>query len=508
MQQNDAIPHPAGDAFGPASEIAAAATPDRAAPVRGRERIAHLDVLRGVALWGIFAVNLPLFALPIGIWGGVPDPASRTAGETFAYALVRTGFEFKFVTLFSILFGAGFAMQMVRGDERGRTGRYLRRIVVLAAFGAAHAFALWYGDILLMYAIVGTVLLFFRRARPATCLRLGIAAFAIGIVLATLLTALQPAWAGTMADLRAATAPPVEHRGWRFFAEAGRPPMPEVSVTPAPDEPVSETGPEPPAPPAAADAPPTFLAPTDPGWIAAETAAYREGPYLDAFVFRASSYLFFMLAYGIPVFGWRVLGAFLIGVWAIRSGLFANDPAAAARRRRLALAGLGIGLPLELLSTWRALADAGGPPVAAAIAAFLHEAGSVALALGYLGAVSVLVDRALALRGRLGPVLDAFARLGRVALSGYLLETLLATAIFYHWGAARFATLDRAELLPIAIAVPMVVTVLAGLWTRRFAIGPFEWLWRSATYLRPMPLGRAPVAPERRGDPPPDPRAT
>lgn len=449
----------------PSPSTAVATAPPQAvivAPVAGRERIAHLDVLRGFALWGIFFVNAPIFALPMAVAFGMPDASIADRGDVFAAAFVRTFFEYKFVTLFSMLFGAGFAIQMARGGKAGaatgRGWRYVRRLAVLFVFGLVHALVLWYGDILFLYACGGLVLLAFHKARPPVLLGCAIGCFALSVLLATAAMSMRPTSALPAAALPAIVDAYDGPRGPAYFQDAGR---------------------------RAGEGDDSGFQFDDDGWIAAETLAYRDGPFLDAFTFRGSTWFFSLRFYVVPIFSWRVLGAFLLGAYLIRSGFFATgDAGARARRRRLAVVGLIVGLAAEFASTgielsWTATATK-------VAGAFLHEAGSIALSLGYLGLVCVLVDRRAAIADRLGPIADAFARLGRIALTGYLLETILATALFLHWGAARFGSMDRLDLLGVSVAIPLAVTLFAVIWTRVFDIGPFEWLWRSLTYLRPM----------------------
>ncbi len=143
-------------------------------PVPGSQRLDLLDALRGFALAGVLLANLEAFSL----YFFLSEPASR-ALPGFALdrwldpaaSLVASG---KFITLFSIMFGIGFALQMQRiGTHEGRRW-YLRRLAVLFLLGLLHA-ALWWGDILRWYAVTGLLLLPLARLRPRTMALLGIA---------------------------------------------------------------------------------------------------------------------------------------------------------------------------------------------------------------------------------------------------------------------------------------------------------------------------------------------
>ena len=147
-----------------------AAPPERLGPVREGERIVTLDVLRGFALFGIFMVNMQFFALPFSDIFAPRAFDGGPASERLAWGLVKLLFEYKFISLFSLLFGVGLVVQMTRAEARGHSfvPVFLRRLAVLALIGLVHGILLWYGDILFFYGCVGTILLLCRRLRPKT----------------------------------------------------------------------------------------------------------------------------------------------------------------------------------------------------------------------------------------------------------------------------------------------------------------------------------------------------
>ena len=141
-------------------------------------------VLRGFAIFGIFMINIAFFSMPLA---KLIDPsllADATAGDQIAHAVIRSLFEYKFVSLFSMLFGIGLIVQMQRAEQRNRpfVGLYLRRIFVFTAFGVAHAFLLWYGDILFIYSLVALVAMWCRRLSPRVMLALSAGALAMSVL--------------------------------------------------------------------------------------------------------------------------------------------------------------------------------------------------------------------------------------------------------------------------------------------------------------------------------------
>ncbi|MBC7797777.1 MAG: DUF418 domain-containing protein [Pyrinomonadaceae bacterium] len=135
-------------------------------------RVDALDALRGFALFGILVVNLPFLAHPIYNFA-VQSVAANSADKIFEW-LISFGFELKFYVLFSFLFGYGLALQLARADERGENlaPRYFRRLFGLFVLGAIHAVFLFFGDILIGYAILGCLLWLVRDWQPRSLLKL------------------------------------------------------------------------------------------------------------------------------------------------------------------------------------------------------------------------------------------------------------------------------------------------------------------------------------------------
>lgn len=147
-----------------------------ASPSTEGERLELIDALRGFALAGVLLVNLGSFTLYAFL-----DDAARTALPTAGFdrmadAIKSLLVDEKAITLFSMLFGLGFALQLERTETRGSAGLrlYLRRIGVLLLFGVVHSYLFWWGDILLVYALMGLLLVFCRNLSSRALLVLGL----------------------------------------------------------------------------------------------------------------------------------------------------------------------------------------------------------------------------------------------------------------------------------------------------------------------------------------------
>src|SRR6056297_2263713 len=178
--------HPSGDVSSSRPPVEPGPFDAGGGPRPTKQRIVVLDAVRGLALFGILMVNAPLFFWPSQFipLGGIPAP---TFVDDAATALVRFGFEGKFVTIFSLLFGIVVALQLSRGHP---ARLIVRRLLLLALFGAAHITLFWWGDILLHYAVLGLALVATRRWPARRLVRTAFILLAVPVVLQLGLAAL------------------------------------------------------------------------------------------------------------------------------------------------------------------------------------------------------------------------------------------------------------------------------------------------------------------------------
>jgi uncharacterized protein len=159
-------------------------------PTSSSERIVTLDVLRGIALFGVLAANIWMWFSGVNfLFPGVLEELRRLSADSVAFIFIATFISGKAIRTFSFLFGLGFALQMIRAEARGRpiAPVYRRRLLVLLMFGAIHAFVFWYGDILFTYAVLGFgLLLFRRRAQPTVLIWAALCIFVIPLAAASM----------------------------------------------------------------------------------------------------------------------------------------------------------------------------------------------------------------------------------------------------------------------------------------------------------------------------------
>jgi len=402
-------------------------------PVLGRERIEVIDMLRGLAIFGILLVNMSAFSMPEDFPAGQvwPSLADRAVQELILFFA-----KGKFVALFSFLFGLGLAVQVMRAEARGArfVPVYLRRLLVLLLIGLAHTLLLWDGDILHTYALFGFPLLLFRKRPPKTLL-----VWAAVFLLIPML-------------LFAAAA------GFTVYRRAHPQALSQVIVIdPAEDKKQMEE----------------------------DLRIYSRGTYAEMVRRRASdlpSEIFILV--GIL----DILALFLLGLYAGRRGIFHDVAAHLPLIRRVRWWGLGVGLVGNVVFV------IGGSPYPS-LTSVRQNVGAISLiisgpALGFFYASTmILLAQKEAWQRRLAPL----AAVGRLALSNYLLQSLVCTTIFYSYGLGLYGKVRPVYGLALTLVIFLLQVPLSLWWLRRFQFGPMEWLWRSLTYLRLQPMRLSPA---------------
>jgi uncharacterized protein len=388
-----------------------------------------LDVVRGVALLGILAANLLVFAGVVYL-----DEATKAAiplawvdaGMRWLHVIFIEG---KFYGLFSLLLGVGAGMQLGAAPDATRDRRFRRRMLALAVIGAVHSM-LWVGDILLFYAVLGIALPSCARMTPARTLRIAVVLFAVAaawqylVFGAITLLGLPSGWPFVLA--------------WDYFA-------------------------------------PHF---------AAMDAAQARGDLLLLIRYNLTAIWADrwpgLLASGRP---FKVFGFFLIGIWAVRSGI----PAAIRQHAGLLRLVIRWGLPLGLLGSGLYAAgrflDLAGP--LEAVTPIAESLGILALTISYAALLALAWDtwRPAYLR--------VFQPLGRMALTVYLSQTLICLIGLSGLGLGWFMRMGATTATALALPVIALQMALAHWWLARFRFGPAEWLWRSLTYGERQPMRKS-----------------
>ena len=400
------------------------------APVGAGERVEVMDVLRGVALLGILLMNIEAFVGPM--MESVTGVNARFSGaDRWMDAAIYVLVQGKFITMFSLLFGMGFAVMLERANATGAsgTGLYARRLLALLGIGLVHTLLIWSGDILLVYALLGFVLLLcFRRTPVSRLPKWGIALYLLPLLLT---------WA--MAGL--ATLAQQDPQAAAEFQKGMAAQAQQMTAL-----------------------------------VDGERLAFGTGSYMQAVAQRATD-TGAMLGF-LVFFGPTLLGVFLFGAWFMRSGVIRDSSAHLPLFRRLRNLGFGIGLPLMLWSAWtHPTMSFSEMSLGSAAAQTAAQVANLLMMLGYLSAV-VLAMQQPVWAGRLRWLAPA----GRMALTNYLMQSVVCTLVFYGYGLGYFERLPRAGQPLFVLALFALQVMFSRWWLARYRFGPMEWVWRWITY--------------------------
>ncbi len=405
------------------------------APVQEQSRIKTLDVLRGFAVLGILAVNAAYFAAPwqTGFDPTLP-PLAIDQTTLWSWFVMHVFFEFKCITLFSILFGASIYMVGGERSDKERGAVLRRRLLWLLVFGLIHALLIWYGDILVTYAITGFLVLLARSWRPRTLLTVGITLYLVSVALQGFLAVLfgiVPA--EKIAEIQA-----------------------EISAAFA-------------------------LPPED---FARMKAAYQGG-LVSALQENAGTWLTFIAnaVFGLVI---RTAGVMMIGMALFKMGFLSGNAPKWLYGLMLAIGAVALAIiAWQAWLNWEARFD------------LMHMTSrgqfpNTALSIfGTLGYASLLV---LLVKGGARFITEPLAAVGRMAFTNYITQSFIMTTIFYGGrGFGLWGEVDRPTLWVIVLGVWALQLIWSPLWLSRFQMGPLEWIWRRLSYRSPVALGR-PVA--------------
>jgi uncharacterized protein len=468
------------------------------------ERLASIDVLRGFALLGILAMNVMVFAMPMAAYSNPTIFTEYSGTNRATYWVVHTLFDLKMMGLFSMLFGAGVVIwdrkrvelwardtgrqgQWLVGHggrishcrlcgydlgghaqagwdtrcpECGKaqsdkppfhfgTGLWVRRMLWLLVFGLIHGWLIWEGDILYSYALCGLMVVWWvRRLPPVWLFVVSGAFFAVHLLLA--------GFQGFQV--------------WKLFSDSAA----AASIR-------AESPPE--AIAAGLEAIQNFMAPT-PEQVQAEVAALR-GDWGTVFRHRAGVTLMMEIQGFLFYILWRAAAMMLLGIALTKTGVFTGKRSEAFYGR-MAVIGYAIGVPMIVGGIVFNESHGFGVVWFALVGTFFNLIGAVPMMLGHAGLLLWVVKK-----GYLARLTGALARVGQMAFTNYLMQSVLCSLIFYGWGLGLAGELGRLGQELIVVGIWVVEILWSVAWLSRYRFGPAEWLWRSLTYWELQPMRRA-----------------
>lgn len=422
-------------------------------PVPSANRISSLDVIRGTALLGILLLNIVGFGLP----HASTDPTNYGGAEGWNLLVWQTNalfFQGTMRGLFSMLFGAGVVLMTARAEERGGgievADIYFRRNLWLIAFGVVHAWLLlWPDEILYVYGIAALFLFVFRRVNPRSLIVLGILILSTTVAKDTYFfyqaTAEFREAQAAQSLLEAGEAVSDEQQqaidAWQERVDAQRPPAEEIE----------------------------------------ELIELTKGGYFDNIAANAERNIYTQSSQLYMYLLWDALGFMLIGMALLKLGVLNAE-----RNGRFYLAlmvlGYGIGLSVNYYEM-RLLAYSNFDPMALSQSWVTYDIGRLPTTLGHIGLVMTICKH-----GWLRWLTSRLAAVGRLALTNYIMHTVICVFIFTGLGLGLYSELQRYELYYVVFGIWIFQLIVSPIWLAHYRFGPLEWLWRSLTYNKRQPM--------------------
>ncbi|MEM8765088.1 MAG: DUF418 domain-containing protein [Bacteroidota bacterium] len=395
-------------------------------PTPSNERFQILDVLRGFALLGVMIANM---AYHSGYWFLSPEKQQSLpfyeVGEAILWG-IHFITEGKFYSIFSLLFGIGFGLQIQRAMEKGTpfVGRFSRRLFILLLFGFLHAVLLFVGDILATYALLGFILILFRKSSDKTLLSL--------VFIFPLIPLVQYSIKWFAAQQ---TGIPGELAGSEMFEQ--------IVLT------------------------------------------YQTGSFMEISATNFFGYVFGRfpdLIFTGRFF--KVLAMFLLGYYVAKNRWFAEIPKRKHQLKKIMLWCAAIGIPCNLVMAYMMTTDAYYTMAPSGIIEpLVYAFGVPALGMCYACGIALAYQKP-----RYVGLLNHLAPLGRMALTNYLMQSLICCLIFKGYGLGLFGSMGPVFFTLIGLGILVFQILFSQWWLTQYQYGPAEWLWRSLTYRKKQPF--------------------
>ena len=400
-------------------------------PTLPSNRILSIDVLRGIAVLGILIMNIQSFSMIGAAYINPIAFGDLTGINKWVWLLSELLASGKFMSIFSILFGAGIILFTTHVVEKGRRAGPLhyRRNFWLLIFGVIHAYLIWYGDILVAYSICAFLAFLFRKMKPGKLIIFGSLFFIIPCLLY--------GWMGSTIEYWPEEAYDQNMQSW----------MPAVEK------------------------------------VQQEISA-MQGNWLEQMDFRVPGAIFMQtFLFFIQVF-WRIMGMMLFGMALYKWGVLSATRSNKFYLRLILLSlipGLlivGYGIQANFAASWEM-------SFSMFTGSLFNYIGSVGVSLGYIGIVMLICKSVKWARFK-----HVFSAVGKMAFSNYILTSIICSFIFYGHGFALFGEVDRWIQILIVPGIWIILILFSLFWLRNYYYGPLEWLWRVLTYWHAQPLKR------------------
>jgi uncharacterized protein len=423
-------------------------------PVISSDRISSLDIIRGIALLGILMINIEIFSTP---WQNLTNPTLNNdfnGSNRIIWFIKQYLFYGKMWSLFSMLFGAGAYLLITRAEKKGNASViadiYYRRLIFLLLFGLFHAYLVWSGDVLYIYAVVGLFLYPLRKIPFRWMIALILALFVLNMTLYLITYRNDKLLHQEVIEIEA-------------FTKNGE------NLTEEQQEKLSQWKEK-----------ESAIAP-DPSVIEDNIKVMSKGSYFkvrqeeEKWVHYMHTELMYNRAF------LMTLIMMLLGMALMKAGVLSASLSKDFYLRML-LIGYPVGFILVYFRTHH-LINNGFDVLSSDVDSILRCLERMAISLGHLGLICLFVKS-----GTLKWLRTSLVAVGRMAFSNYILQSVICSLIFFGYGWGLYGKLNLTEQLWVVGAVWLFQLIVSPIWLKYFRFGPLEWAWRSLTYLKRQPF--------------------
>lgn len=409
----------------------------KATPILQQERADVLDGLRGFALLGIILANSAVFSLYVFQSPNALKEYSTASADSILFFLSHVLVEGKFYSIFSLLFGIGFSIIFLRNKNKGKNGLlvFYRRLLILLLFGLCHSLLLWDGDILFFYALAGMFLPLFRNTGNKTLLWLTALLLVSPVVFDVLKIISNGRWNIANSFLLKATAIDKENGIEGLY-------------------------------------PGNWLIIHD---SYADILKWSQSGFWWSWYLRLDSNRIV-----------KVFAMFLLGLYVGRNELYLHLSNYKTLLERIRKWGFLIGIPAGIAFAWFASDKKSLPQPEDIWDTITYLLNVAPLALAYATTISLWY-----VNGKFQKTLSFLQPVGRMALTNYIMQTVMGVIIYYGIGIGLGGKFGPAGYIPIAIVLFIFQILFSNWWLLYFQYGPFEWIWRQLTYWKRLPLKKA-----------------
>lgn len=393
------------------------------APAVPATRIISIDVLRGFAVLGILILNIQSFSMIFEAYSNPTAYGDLTGLNKWVWILSHILGNEKFMTIFSMLFGAGILLfvEKAKANKRKTGPLHYRRNFWLLLFGLTHAYLIWYGDILVAYSLCAFFVYLFRNKKPSTLLIVGVVFFIIPMILYLLSAYSMQYWPEEQLEQSILN--------WKPNDE-----------------------------------------------MIQKEIAMMQGSFAEQMEKRASITIFMQTMVFLIYMFWRVTGLMLIGMalykWKVLSALKSRNFYV-----RMVFLGLLLGFPIVIYGLYKNFQMNWAYEYSMFIGVQFNYIASVGVSLGYIGLIMLICKS-----DRFKNFKHVFSSVGKMAFTNYILMSLICTFIFYGYGLGLYGQVERTGQILIMLGIWILLIIISPLWLKYYRFGPLEWAWRSLTY--------------------------